>query len=77
MQMRASIARALVNHPDLLLMDEPFGALDEFTRQRLDGELIALWMARAAHDRVRHAQHPRGGVPVDARGRDGTAARAG
>jgi len=46
MQMRASIARALVTSPDLLLMDEPFGALDEITRNKLDGDLLELWQRK-------------------------------
>jgi NitT/TauT family transport system ATP-binding protein len=44
MKMRVSLARALVTQPDLLLLDEPFAALDEITRQKLDEQLRALWL---------------------------------
>ena len=63
MQQRASICRALIHEPKLLMLDEPFGALDAFTREELWCVLRDLWQAQRFTVRARHPRSARGGVP--------------
>jgi len=73
MRMRASIARALITRPRVMLMDEPFAALDEFTRHKLNDDLLACWQTQQFAGALRHPQRSRIRLPEPARAGDGIA----
>ena len=77
MQQRAALVRALSYKPSVLLMDEPFGALDAFTREEMNRLVEEIWLDTQNHHRADHAFHRGGDLPLRPHRGDEPAAGAG
>ena len=76
MKQRVAVARTLANSPEVMLMDEPFAAVDAQTRMMLQEELVRISRALAAHRHLHHAQRRGGDLPGRPRRRDDARSRA-